>query len=156
MIRSLRKRHRVMVCTLGVLLPVALTVGLAARKPVPVSATVPSALAGQVNDFGRVVWTKTDLWPGQRIITSLRRNAARSVAVELLFRDLAKPDVLVYWAAGKEPTAEGLPDKARLLGALSNRVPFPIPADARGEIGRLVLYSLADQEVVTASNPVTF
>src|SRR5437870_1315052 len=156
MIRPLRKRHRVMVCTLGVLLPVAFAAGLVARKPVPVAATMPSELAGTASDFGRVVWTKPDIWPGQRIITSLRRDAAGSVAVELLCRDLAKPDVLVYWAAGKEPTAEGLPDKARLLGALSNRVPFPIPADARGEIGRLVLYSLADQEVVTASNPVTF
>ena len=65
-----------MVCTLGVLLPVAFAAGLAARKPVPVAANVPSGLAGQANDFGRVVWTKPDIWPGQRIITSLRRDAA--------------------------------------------------------------------------------
>ena len=141
-----------MVCTLGVLLPVAFAAGIAARKPVPVAATVPSGLAGTVNGFGKVVWTKTDIWPGQRITTNLRRDSAGSVAVELMFRDLAKPDVLVYWAAGKESAVEGLPDNARLLGVLSNRAPLRIPADARGGAGRFVLYSLADHEVVAASN----
>ena len=66
-----------------------------------------------------------------------------------MFRDLAKPDVLVYWAAGKETAVEGLPDNARLLGALSNHL--PLPTDARGETGRLVLYSLADHELVAVS-----
>ena len=151
MIQPLRQRHRVIVCSLGVLLPVAFAAGLVTRKPIPVAATVPRGLAGHTNDFGRVVWTKTDIWPGKRIVTSLCRNAAGSVAVELMFRELAKPDVLVYWAAGKESTVEGLPDNARLLGALSNRAPLPIPADVRGEAGRFVLYSLADHEVVAAS-----
>jgi len=140
-----------MVCTLGVLLPMAFTVGIAARKPVPVAAALPSGLVPNASDFGRVVWTKPDLWPGHRIITSLRRDAAGFVAVELMFRELAKPDVLVYWAAGKESAAQGLPDDSRLLGALSNRAPLPIPADVRGEIGRFVLYSLADHEVVATS-----
>jgi hypothetical protein len=151
MIRPLRQRHRWVVCTLGVLLPVAFATGFAARKPLPVDATVPLALAGQGRDFGGVVWTKADIWPGQRIITTLRRDAAGSVAVELIFRPLAKPDVLVYWTAGKESAVEGLPDDARLLGALSNRAPLPIPADVRGKPGRFVLYSLADHEVVAAS-----
>ena len=151
MIRPLRQRHRAVVCTLGVLLPVAFTVGLAARKPVPVTAPVPSGFTDQANDFGGVVWTKTDMWPGQRITTSLRRDSAGSVAVELMCQDLAKPDVLAYWAAGKDAAAEGLPDNARLLGALSNLTPLPIPAAVRGEVGRFVLYSLADQEVVAAS-----
>src|ERR1044071_2374469 len=101
MIRPLRQRHRVMICTLGVLLPVAFAAGLVARKSVPVAASLPLELPGQENDFGRVIWTKADIWPGQRIITSLRQNSTGSTAVELMFRDLAKPDVLVYWAAGK-------------------------------------------------------
>ena len=151
MIRPLRQRHRAIVCTLGVLLPVAFAVGLVARRPVPMAANVPLALTGQANDPGRVVWTKTDLWPGQHIITSLHRNAAGSVAMELMFREVAKPDVLVYWAAGKETEIEGLPDNARLLGALVNRSSLPIPAEVHGEAGRLILYGLADHEVVAAS-----
>ena len=73
------------------------------------------------------------------------------MAVELMFRDLAKPDVLVYWAAGKESAVEGLSDNARLLGALRNHSPLPVPTDVRGETGRFVLYSLAYHEVVAAS-----
>jgi len=152
MIRPLRQRHRVIVGTLGVLLPLAFAGGLVARKPVPVAADVPPALASPGNDFGSVIWTKSDVWPGQAIMTRLRRGAARSLAVELLFREFAKPDVLVYWVAGKDSAGERLPENARLLGALSNRAPLPLPADARGEAGRLVLYSLADQEVVAVSN----
>ena len=151
MIRPLRRRHRMMVCALGVLLPVAFGAGIAARRPVPVVASVPPEFAGRASDFGTVVWTKTDLWPGQRIITSLRSDDAGFVAVELMFRDVVKPDVLVYWAAGKETAGDALPDNARLLGALSNRSPLPIPADVCGEAGRFVLYSLTDHEVVAAS-----
>lgn len=151
MIRSLRQRHRIMVCALGVVLPLAFVAGIAARKPVPIGAALPSQLTSNAKDFGEVVLTKPDIWPGQRIITSLRRDAAGSVAVELMFRDLVKPDVLLYWSAGKEGT-EGLPENARLLGALLNNTPVPIPADARGEAGRIILYSLADHEVLAVSS----
>jgi hypothetical protein len=151
MIRPLRQRHRVIVCALGAFLPVAFAAGLVARKPVPVAANVPLELVGQRNDFGGVIWTKADLWPRQDIITSLRRDAASALAVELLLGDLAKPDVLVYWAAGKEAAVASLPESARLLGSLANRSPLPLPANVRGEAGRLILYSLADHEVVAAS-----
>ena len=151
MIRPLRNRHRRMVCALGVLVPVAFLAGIAARRHVPASRSVPTALESTASDFGTVLWTRADLWPGQSIITSLRRNAAGSVAVELLIRDLVRPDVLVYWVAGEETAVEALPDTARLLGVLSNGTPLPIPADARREGGRFLLYSLADHEVVASS-----
>ena len=140
-----------MVCALGVLLPVAFTVGLAARKVVPVSTTLLPGLAGGTNDLGGVVWTKLDLWAGLRITTRLHRDAAGSLTVELVAPDIMKPDVLVYWAAGKETAIDGLPANARLLGALSNRTPLPVSAAARREAGRFVLYSLAEHEVVGVS-----
>jgi len=155
MIRPLRQRHRVMLSALGVLLPVAFAVGIAARRPVPV-ASVPPELGGKVKDFAQVVWTRPDLWPGHGIITTLRRDAMGSVGAELTLRDLAKPDVLVYWAAGKDSTRESLPDNARLLGALAAHVPLLLPADVRDEPGCLVLYSLADHEIVAVSTPITF
>jgi len=154
MIRPLRRRHRLVVCTLGILLPVAFAVGIAARRPIPV-ASVPLELRGRVKDFALVVWAKADLWPGHGIITTLRRDDAGSVAAELTFRDLAKPDVLVYWAAGKESARESLPDNARLLGALATHVPLLLPAEAYDEPGHFVLYNLADHEIVARSNPFT-
>ena len=152
MIRPLRQRHRVVVCALGVLLPLAFAAGLAARKPLPIAKSLPSELTGKAKDFGHVLWTKADLWPGQLIITSLRRDAAGSVGVALMFRDLVKPDLLIYWASGKETAIEGLPETARLLGALSDGTPLSFPPEARGEAGRFVLYSLADHEVVATSS----
>ena len=151
MIRPLRQRHRVMACTLGVLMPMAFVTGITARRSVPVVATVPSELTRNAADFGAVVWTRADLWTDQRISTSLRRGAAGSVAVELMFRDLARPDVLVYWIAGETSASGRLPENARLIGAFSDRTPLPVPADARGETGRFLLYSLAHNEIVAES-----
>ena len=156
MIRPLRRRHRLIVCTLGVIVPVAFIAGIAARRPVPVATSVPAVLDGGTQDFGSAIRTRADLWPDRRILTSLRRNGAGSFAVELVVGDLVRPDVLVYWAAGKESAVDRLPDNARLLGGLSNGRPLVIPADARGEVGRAMLYSLADQQVVAVSSPITF
>ena len=152
MIRPLRQRHRAVVCTLGVLLPVAFAAGLAARKPVPVAATVPSELIGGASDLGPVVWTRSDIWKDRRILTTLRRARAGAWAVEFTFRELARPDVLVYWVTGPGAIVGGLPENARLLGALSSGAPRSIHAAARGESGRFVLYSLADHEIVTVSD----
>jgi hypothetical protein len=153
MIRPLRRRHRLLTCALGAVLPVALVVGIVARRPVPMAMSVPVELAGDAINFNNVVWTKADVWPDHRIITSLRRDSAGSVAVEFTFRELVKPDVLVYWVPGKEAAVVGLTDDARLLGALANRIPLPIPSDLRGEAGRFVLYSLAEHEIAAASKP---
>jgi hypothetical protein len=64
-----------------------------------------------------------------------------------------KPDVLVYWIPGKEIAAQGLPDDARLLGALANHMPLPIPSTVRGEVGRFALYSLAEHKIAATSKP---
>jgi hypothetical protein len=153
MIRPLRRRHRLMVCILGAVLPVALAAGIAARRPVPMAISVPPELTHKTASFGDVLWTKADVWPDQRIITSLRRDSAGSVAVEFTFRELVKPDVLVYWVAGKGTAGADLPDNARLLGALVNRIPLPIPSDLRGETGQFVLYSLAEHQIAATSKP---
>lgn len=150
MILPLRRRHRAMVCTLAVVLPAAFAAGILGRPSVPVVQSVPASLDGKGTDFGSVVWSKTDLWPEQQIITSLWRNAGDRVALELT-ADLLKPDVLVYWALGKASASEDLPGNVRLLGALVNGKPLPIPRDAWGEAGRLVLYSLAEHEIVARS-----
>jgi hypothetical protein len=151
-IRPLRRRHRLMVCILGAVLPVALAAGIAARRTVPMAISVPPELTHKTASFGNVVWMKADVWPDQRIITSLRRDSAGS-AVEFTFRELVKPDVLVYWVPGKEAADADLPDDARLLGAFANRIPLPIPSDLRGEVGRFVLYSLAEHEIAATSKP---
>jgi len=156
MTRSLRQRHRAMMYTLGIFLPIAFVVGITARQTVPVVGSVPSEFTGIGSSFNEQVWIKSDLWPNRQFITELRRDAAGSLAVAILHRDLTRPDVLVYWVGGKAAATQNLPGNAQLLGVLSNEAPLPLPHNLRGEIGQLVLYSLADHEVVAWSAPVTF
>jgi hypothetical protein len=155
MIRSLRQRHRLVVTTLGILLPVAFVSGIAGRRQVPLVGSLPAQLAPANVAPGNVVWTKTDTWPNQRIVTSLRRDGTGSAGVELQ-SDLLKPDVLVYWAPGDKSTPMGLPESARLLGSLANGSPLAVTPDMRSQSGQLVLYSLADHEILAVSKPITF
>ncbi len=140
-----------MVCTLGVLVPCAFIAGIAGRKPVPVAAPVLGRSSVAANEFGSLVRTQTDLWPGRPSITRFWRNSGGSLAVELAIGDLERPDVLVYWTAATNSTPGALPSDAQFLGGLSTGALLPIPPGVAFEAGRLVLYSLADQEVVVTS-----
>jgi len=51
MIRLLRQRHRRMVIALGVILPIAFALGIAARKSVPSLTSLPTELVGSPRTF---------------------------------------------------------------------------------------------------------
>ena len=158
MILPLRQRHRRIVFSLGFLLPVVFGVGIAARRPVPVASSLPAALAPESPRFDRVVWDRSNLWPQTPIRTRLLSNPDdhASFAVELsAAAEIVKPDLIVYWVPGSPTIAAALPDQAILLGAFvqSKPVPLPLPGEAAALSGVLVLYSLADHEIVAASNP---
>ncbi len=68
-------------------------------------------------------------------------------------KDFVKPDLLVYWVAGNPNITNTLPGDARLLGVFNPSVTLPLPPDSGPGNGVLVLYSLADQEVVEVSKP---
>lgn len=153
MMRTHRQRHRRMIGFLAGLLPIVFAASVIARRPVPVSKSPAPGLSPQPAEYGSIVFTKTDLWPGHPFVTHLRRDAAGLIAVEFQFREFARPDVLAYWVAGHDSPTDRLADNARLLGAFLPRTPLAIPAAARGEPGRFVLYSLADHEIVARSRP---
>jgi hypothetical protein len=67
--------------------------------------------------------------------------------------DFLKPDLIVYWVDGPVPVGDRIPDDALLLGAIeSGRL--PLPNQATDESGVLVLYSLAENEIVERSRLV--
>jgi len=150
MIRPLRQRHRRMFCALAVVLPLAFVVGVSARRSVPVAEPLLPKLTAQTSQPSQVVWTRSNLFPGRRIVTDLRKDAKAALALELRSHDVVRADVLVYWKPGDRAAEDKLTD-AWLLGALSNGTPLSIPAALHGQSGRLVLYSLADHEVVVTS-----
>ena len=151
MIQSLRRRHRGAICTLGVTLPLLFAAGIAGRRPLPIAPSISPELRTSPSWFGNVLWTRTNLWPGQQITTILRGEPTGSQTVEFRFRELIRADVLVYWTRGKQLEGDGLPESAQLLGALAEGVILSLPASARNGEGHLILYSLAEHELVATS-----
>jgi len=156
MIRPLRQRHRRMVTVLGVLLPIAFVVGIAARKPVPSTPSLPAGLVASPRTFAATQWEHADLFAKAVIQVRLLRESADAggFGIELSApKDFVKPDLIVYWVAGNPNITDTLPDNARLLGAFNSSIALPLPVEATSASGILVLYSLADQEVIAVSKP---
>jgi hypothetical protein len=149
MIRPLRQRHRRVFYVLALILPLAFATGIAARKRIPVMAS--KTFSPSEMPATRALWTDPNLFSESRIITSLREQADGRLTVQLLFRDLVRADMLLYWQPGEAEPRQGLGNRATLLGAIGSASKFPLQPSAKNELGRLILYSLADHEVVVWS-----
>jgi hypothetical protein len=70
---------------------------------------------------------------------------------------VVKPDTLLYWIPGNPEINESLPNDAVLLGGwMQDPVrPLNVPTSAKGSQGRLILYSLADHEIVNVTKSLT-
>jgi hypothetical protein len=148
-----------MFAVLGVALPVALVIGIAARKPVPTSDLLPNGISNQQRQFTASEWSRDDLFSKTPIRAALvrERTGAGQFAVELSApKHFAKPDLLVYWIAGSSTVSDAIPDNAVLLGAFDDSEPLPFPTSSPASNGTLILYSLADREVVDVSKPISF
>lgn len=158
MIRPLRLRHYRIVIALGFLLPVMFVMGIANRRSIPITERLPLQLATTPQTFANVEWQRGDLFPKSPIQVRLRRehSGAGKFAVSLsAAKNFVKPDLLVYWSAGSQIIADALPANAILLGAFSASQ-LPVPADADNSQGCLILFSLADNEIVDATKPIHF
>ena len=156
MIRRLRQRHRRMVIVLGVLLPVAFAIGIAARKSVPDMTSLPKELVTSRQKFAATEWERADLFTKTPIQVRLLRESAGSghFAVEFsAAKDFVKPDLIVYWVTGNSNIDHVLPDNGLLLGGFNPYTPLPLVEHIGPPSVRLVLYSLADQEIVEISKP---
>ncbi len=151
MIAPLRRRHRWLIATLTVVVPVLFVVALTGRPAGPAIGTLPAELAETAR--GRVESEHDDLF-AHPIITRIRATDAEWL-VELQPREpLAKPELLVYWTAEATSGDERLPAGAYLIGSLAgtrSRV-YTMPEQTLGQAGRLLLYSLGHQEVVDAGD----
>ena len=159
MIRPLRECHRVMVFALTITLPAAFAVGIASRSEVPTSKPGAPGLHAEAHNQIEI-WSRNDLWEKKTIQTRLLSISpgSRELAVALLALDqIVRPDLLVYWVPGEPKTLNSLPDDSFLLGSFEQSAPTPLtlPELAAKQTGVLVLYSLADQELVAVSKPFT-
>ena len=156
MIRPLRQKHRRIVVALAIFLPVAFVMGIAARRPIPITEHLPSGLATTPQTFGSLEWQRGDMFPKSPIQVRLWREhlGAGQFAVSLsAAKNFVKPDLLVYWSAGSQNIADALPANAILLGAFS-APQLPLPEAVDNSEGCLILFSLADNEIVDVTKAI--
>jgi hypothetical protein len=157
MIRPLRQHHRRIVITLGLFLPLAFAAGIAARKPLPPANLLPPTLAAVPPLAEDLVWKRSGLFSNAPIeVRLLREKISGRFAVQFsAATDFLKPDLLVYWIARNPTFTDALPGNATLLGKFDSPV-LQLPPDNLTNPGVLVLYSLADNEIVAVSKPLHF
>lgn len=151
MIRALRQRHRTTTTVLSIILPVVFLFAVALRKPVPIWVPRPT--------FNNPIWEKNDLWAKPLIKTRLfsynPTNQPSRFAVQLIpEQPIIRPDVLAYWTPTMVGSIEQVPDSAVLLGSITGEPVMPLPSSSGNTLGSLILYSLADHEVIVVSSPL--
>lgn len=146
MTRRLRQRHRYVFILLAALLPVGIVLGLTGRKVVPTTAGLPASLTRQTGPL-QEIWKRPSLFPERNIAVRLLHSAeGDGLAIELT-GNLSAPDLLVYWSS--MASTGDLPPDVVLLGRFGQSV--AAPRNVVGRNGHLVLYSLANHEVVATS-----
>ena len=157
MILPLRRHHRRMFTVIAILLPVTFVAGVAARKPIP--ATAPSdALLSPRQTFSQSGWNRSDLFTNVAIRVQLLHDAANTNRIALQIstpKDFVKADLLVYWLPVESMLKDTIPEDAVLLGAFVSGQPLSVPPGLSGKPGSLVLYSLADHEIVETSKQLS-
>jgi hypothetical protein len=139
-----------------VVLPIVFIAGIAARKPVPSVVSLPSEAGTLALGPTLRVWARSDFFSKAAVRVQLLREDVSTGRAALEFsttRDLLKPDLIVYWVTDHPKVIETLPDNALLLGAF-NSASLLLPAKVLMESGVLVLYSLANNEIVDVSRPL--
>ena len=157
MILPLRQLHRRMFIVLGVVLPLMFALGIIARRPVPQADTSSLELSADTVTFTATGFEWDDLFPESQIRVRLYRDHASGVLAAgfSASEEFLKPDLLIYWVAGSPTTGDTLPPEAKLLGAFVATT-LVLPAEASTANGCLILYSLANQEIVDVSKATRF
>ena len=157
MILPLRRRHRRMFAVIAILLPVAFVAGVAARRPIP-TTTPPVALLSPRQTFSQSRWNRSDLFTNVAVQVQMLHDAVNTNRIALQIsppKDFVKADLLVYWLPAESILKDNIPDDAILLGAFVSGEPLPMPQTVAQKSGRLILYGLADHEILSVSQPAT-
>lgn len=146
-----------MFAVIGVLLPIAFVSGIAARRAVPHAATLPPELSSLSETFTATDYDQDDLFTNSPVRVRLwhEQGIGRYAVGFVAAKNFLKPDLIVYWIAGHPTATDNLPPEAMLLGAFSAG-PLLLPVEATITDGSLILFSLADREIVDLSKPIRF
>jgi hypothetical protein len=154
-ITSHRNRHRIIVTALAFFVPIVFVSGLIIRKPIPPSDRLPIIQKDLATEQASVFYEDKNLWKGQGItarVVAIERDRSNLFLELQGTRNLAEPDVLVYWSES-QPLPERLAENAILLGKLSGAQVerLPLPERASAVRGYLTIYSLAHGKIVATA-----
>jgi hypothetical protein len=154
---ALRQRHRRTIFAIGLVVGFLFVMGLLKRQPVPETETLPRELAPQTQTFSATGEELGELFGDSRIRVGVwREQETGSLAVGFIAdKNFLKPDLLAYWSAVHPAKSDALPADATLLGALVGG-PLLLPKEASVSDGSLILYSLANHEIVDVSKQMRF
>lgn len=156
MIRPLRQYHRRAFIALGLFLPVVFALGIAVRKPVPTMA--PAAVLKAPAEFTVTLPDQPGLFSKAPVQVHLLQASTDPHRLAVSFKaapDFVEPDLLVYGIPGSLTATDSLAGNAILLGRFATPV-LPLPDSLTQTNGMLLLYSLANQEMVDVSKPIQF
>jgi hypothetical protein len=155
MILSLRQRHRRVFAGLGIFLPVAVVIGITARPSLPIAKELSPVFAAN-NEARLVVWERSDLFSKAPISVQFLQPSNKSGGSFVGFtaaKNFVKPDLLVYWVPEDSVISDSLPATAILLGSFEASALAVNDSSAKSS-GKLILFSLADSEIVDVSKPI--
>ncbi len=147
-----------MFAIIGVLLPLAFGVGIVARRTVPETSILPPELSTtSAQTFTATGYERDDAFEDAPVRIRLWRDLSTGqFAIGFSApRDFVKPDLIAYWITSQPTNRTELPTNAVLLGSFVATA-LPLPAEAATAEGSLILFSLADQEIVDISRPFRF
>ena len=147
-----------MFAVIGVLLPIAFAIGITARKPVPIVNNLPAEFRMTSQSMIASDWEYTDIFTNVPVQVHLLRNRTtegRFVVALSAENNFTRPDLLAYWLPNYPQSTNSLPEDAVLLGAFSSPA-LPLPDQASKTDGVILLYSLADNEIVDVSRRTQF
>jgi hypothetical protein len=143
--RRLRSAHRAIWLVALIALPVIIVSGLEARRAVPLVAALPGPR-------GEALTAATRWWTGAGAftVTPVRVEGDSAVAIEVRNSSSpGAPDLLLYWTR-KQESAGAIDSGDVLLGSAKGTASslFRLPAEARGGESALLLYSLAQRQLL--------
>lgn len=153
MTRALRRRHRRAAGLLAIAVPAGIAAALAARPAPPMPAVLGIAALDAVPPArGRMLWEGRtgDAALGIRAQIGTASGSATPTTLDVAVRsDVGQPETLAYWSA-RDVNGGALPEDAILLGPVDTQRTqrLVLPAAARTTPGVLVLYRIAQGEVV--------
>jgi len=153
---KLRQRHRWTIFTIGLVVGFVFLMGVLKRHPVLETETLPPELA-QTQTFSATGEERANLFEHSPVRVRLwRQQETGSLAVDFTAeKSFLKPDLLAYWSAARVAKSDTLPADATLLGAFVGG-PLLLPKEASVSEGSLILYTLANHEIVDVSKPTRF